>query len=188
MERGFSLNEYQNYVSTRLIPFPDEQRLTPLGEWINNFLIQRELTLVEAVSVFNLCSIDEVRKRPVNELSTYTFVNILLGAGKSNCTIPEIDSIADIIGDAFEEKNRNKKSLTYKVPPTTQKSLLGNTHTTDLGLVKGIYGVDLDRVSLNELRNRIRNLRTKLGIESPFTLEQAGQIAQIMNPEKPVHL
>jgi len=181
-------SEYRNYAYAKLVPFGGEAPLNPLGNWVNAYVSRRRMTLEQAAPFFNLCSIYDIRKKPLADLSPYTYENILMGMAKSGYRKRERIELGNIIAKAYEERVNMGRNLSYKLPPRTQNVHLGNEEMTDTILARRIYGDDLDRKELKLRSNRIRNKRITLKIESPYTLEQADQIERALFPGIEVNL
>lgn len=89
--------------------FPDEKPFTILGEWINGVLISREIPLSESPRVFCICTIRDIRKKPMHSLSLSTYEKLLLASNALSYTKPEIDQLADIVSTALDQKLSSNK-------------------------------------------------------------------------------
>lgn len=185
-------NELRNSGSVRfsaasLEVLPDEAPLTVLGEWINGVLISREISMSEAKRVFNLCTIGALRKKDIATLSLYTFENLLQGADRLGCGEEEIDRLADIVSEAFEQKFVNGSDLSGRTPPRVPAAIANGNgeYSTDSKLARelsGQKGFDVPNVTI---RGRIQRARKKLGISPVFTSVQEAEILQELRGKFP---
>lgn len=180
MENKYTGREYMNYARAFLIPNPGEVPVTELGEWINSFLTRRELTIGEAIPIFNLCSLDAFRKKPIVQVSAGSFQNLLLGAVEVGSDKEEIDQLVDIITLSFEGKAEIAKQKKIRLE-RIQSEEGGVAFTTDAKLARQLLGDDVCPQKLEKLKTKMFKIRQKVGIISPFTQEEAEKIMNYLN-------